>query len=706
MPIPFDDLSEPGHSGQVAWLRFVYEEDGHGVRAALFETSSRGEPLGFCFTRIDRRDPSLLQAGNSSQFAVSFLAKSLFQSAKGSPALVLGLAEEIPLWVLTAALRVRLPFCRVILDNENPPQVQWATTQPSQGSATHRILDQVMERDDPFEPFTRAAECLTKALAYRRVRGLTAISGLNAVVTLCPAPLDRQDARSAVAERLWALLALRPQPRRGAPEPSQSLWNSQLEWPGALMPFQQDGVSALLEMKQLLLADEMGLGKTVQAIAALRILKARGEIGACLVVAPASVLDQWRQEITKWAPELSAIIIRGSAADRSWQWNAEKDVTLASYDVVRQDAGRVAKLSPAQNVWDVVVADEAQRIKNRNDTSDAVKGVRRARSWALTGTPIENSEEELASIMEFVDYDANAPLKHFYPGADLLNRHRELQLRRKKSEVLEDLPPKLETKLTIELRPRQFESYRKAEEEGIVYLKSLGLQVKVRHVLELITRLKQICNIDPETGESSKLDDIRERLFQLSAQGHKALIFSQYTNNVSGVAAAANALREFDPLTLTGDTRLDERAAVIERFKSRAEHKALVISLRAGGLGLNLQQASYVFHLDRWWNPAVERQAEDRAHRMGQKVKVNVFKYSCQGTIEERIDQILERKQELFDQLIDDVSLDLSAKLSGQELFGLFGLDPSVGQSPTISDVPSTETGHVEIRHRSPASDP
>ena len=240
---------------------------------------------------------------------------------------------------------------------------------------------------------------------------------------------------------------------------------------------------------------------------------------------------------------------------------------------------------------------------------------------------------------------------------------------------MDDLPPKLETKLAIELGSSQFASYKKAEEDGVVYLRSLGAEVRVRHVLELITRLKQICNTDPETGESSKLDDIRERLIQLSAQGHKALIFSQYTNEVSGVAAAASFLREFSPLTLTGEMSLDERSAVIERFKSRDEHKVMVISLLAGGLGLNLQEASYVFHLDRWWNPAVERQAEDRAHRMGQTVKVNVIKYSCEGTIEERIDQILERKQKLFDQLIDDVSLDLSARLSGEELFELFGLE-------------------------------
>ena len=532
-----------------------------------------------------------------------------------------------------------------------------------------------MRRDAPFEAFTRAANCLNRAFEYKRIRGICSFAGLNAVVNLHRPKVENGKGRSAAAEHLWDLLELRPNDGSDSQDSHLVPWVSQMDWPGELMPFQIEGVRALLEMNHLLLADDMGLGKTVQAIAAMRILRARGEIGACLVIAPASVLNQWRREISKWAPELTAIIVFGSAPDRDWQWSAQKDVTLVSYGVMRQDAGRLVEIRPPGRMWDVVVADEAQRIKNRNDTSEAVKSLRRMRSWALTGTPIENSEEELASIIEFVDHDEGKPPKRYFPGVDLLNRHKEVQLRRKKNEVLDDLPPKLETKLAIELGPSQFASYKKAEEDGVVYLRSLGTEVRVRHVLELITRLKQICNTDPETGESSKLDDIRERLIQLSAQGHKALIFSQYTNEVSGVAAAASFLREFSPLTLTGEMSLDERSAVIERFKSRDEHKVMVISLLAGGLGLNLQEASYVFHLDRWWNPAVERQAEDRAHRMGQTVKVNVIKYSCEGTIEERIDQILERKQKLFDQLIDDVSLDLSARLSGEELFELFGLE-------------------------------
>ena len=705
MPIPFEDSTEPNPHKAIAWLRVVEETDGEGIRAALFQTSTQGEPLSFCFTRMDARDPSLGQSMNGRLTALPTLAKSLFRATDLSPGLILGLADEIPGEVFTDNLQVKLPFCLIrptdsIMyaglesigsTNRNSQRLLWVTEQSVRVSDAHRVLDDLMEHDDPFEPFDRVIECMSEAFKNQQVRSLVSVPGLSTVISLFPPakrtrltdtpsmrtrqvireskplPSPKEQSDPILAERLWTILAA-PQ------QHSASLEDIQLKWPGELMPFQEDGVHALLDMERLLLADDMGLGKTVQAVAAMRILRARREIESCLVVTPASVLDQWRREITKWAPELSAIIIRGPAADRSWQWSANRDVTLVSYDTLRSDFGHNSQ-SSVMRTWDIVVADEAQRIKNRNDTSNALKGLRRIRSWALTGTPIENHEEELASILEFVDHDTKSPPKRYHPGQELLKRHRELQLRRKKGDVLDDLPPKQVTKLTIDLNPRQRASYDKAEQDGIIYLKSLGAEVSIVHVLELIVRLKQICNADPKTGESSKLNDINDRIQQLSAQGHKALIFSQYTSETSGVAAAARYLREFNPLTLTGDMPQHQRTAVIDRFKTRDEHKVMILSLRAGGLGLNLQEASYVFHLDRWWNPAIERQAEDRSHRIGQTVKVNVIKYSCTGTIEERIDQILERKQDLFDQLIDDVSLDLSTQLSREELFGLFGLD-------------------------------
>ena len=473
--------------------------------------------------------------------------------------------------------------------------------------------------------------------------------------------------------RLWKVLASPSQPYLPGPD-------SAIDWPGELMAFQLDGVKALVGSQRLLLADDMGLGKTLQVIVALRILFLRGEIETAMVIAPASVLDQWRRELRKWAPDLRAMVIRGSASDRGWQWATPVHVALVGYETLRADFSESAYSPVGGKTWSVVVADEAQRIKNRNPTSRAVKGLKRQRSWALTGTPLENSEEELASIMEFVDSEGPDSLKRYTAGLALRQRHQELQLRRKKVDVLEDLPPKTVTKLSVELGPAQRRSYDRAERDGIVHLRGLGRDVRVQHVLELISRLKQICNADQKTGESSKFEDIHRRMEALAAEGNRAIVFSQYTRAGFGVEAAADALQDFRPLTFTGDHPLEERREIIEQFRRNDHHKVLVLSLRAGGVGLNLQEASYVFHLDRWWNPAVERQAEDRSHRFGQTVPVHVFKYACTNTIEERIDRILEQKQELFDDLVDDVSIDLSKVFTASELFGLFGLEVPEGR--------------------------
>ena len=443
-----------------------------------------------------------------------------------------------------------------------------------------------------------------------------------------------------------------------------------------------EGARALVTSEHLLLADDMGLGKTLQAIAAVRILLASRAIQDCLIVAPASLLRQWLRELAKWAPEVRAVLVSGSAADRSLQWESAAEVNLVSYDSLRADfkSGRIA--TPWRRTWGVVIADEAQRIKNRNATSGAVKELLRQRSWALTGTPIENREDELASIMEFVDHDASGARRRYGPGEELRSRHRQVQVRRRKPEVLDQLPRKLISVVAIELSGEQAVSYEKARQEGIVYLESLGREIHVTDILGQITRLKQICNADPRTGKSGKLDDLQRRLAQLTMQGHKALIFSQYAGHQFGVEAIARRLNSLDPLLITGSTPVHERESVIDLFKKTNDHRVLIMSLRVGGLGLNLQEASYVFHYDRWWNPAAEFQSEDRAHRFGQKNKVHVIKYSCIGTIEERIDEILSSKRGLFEDLVDDVSLDLSTRMSTEDMLGLFGLS---GARPVVA---------------------
>ena len=652
------------HDRRIGWLRFEVSKSKRVIYASLFVSTSDGVPLNFIFTRCDY--PQTNGVGLSSVIG------GMAQSCNIPPLVLLGQEGDLPT-NMEDELYTVLPMGLIQQENigfstgKNSEgffeQINWITQEPAEGSPEKRILLEVFDTNNPWDIFDRTGEALYFALSRPSISTLSSISGVLTPLSL----LSGVD--SGISSELWQILTKPDMPE------IENLGYSSLQWPGILMPYQNEGVKVLTNLHRLLLADDMGLGKTVQAVAAIRILRKQKQIMSSLFVTPASLLDQWRQEFYRWAPELNAMIIRGSSQERGWKWQANSEVTLVSYDVLRQDAKYLESFRSAKNPWGVVVLDEAQKIKNSNKTSEVVKKQPRLRSWALTGTPLENHEGELASIIEFVDHVGKTTRKQFIAGPKLRKRHRQLQLRRKKSDVLKELPPKLETKLTIPLHPDQQKSYNRAESQGIVYLKSLGKDVEVHHILALITRLKQICNFDPLTGASSKMENISERLKTLTEQGHRALIFSQYKSPYSGVEAAAKYLKDFHPLTLTGDTPTRNRSALVQKFKKNDMHKALIISLKVGGTGLNLQEASYVFHLDRWWNPAVERQAEDRSHRMGQSVKVNVIKYNCKNTIEQRIDEIIMEKQELFDILVDDVSLDLSTRLNLKELLGLFGLD-------------------------------
>lgn len=451
--------------------------------------------------------------------------------------------------------------------------------------------------------------------------------------------------------------------------------DSVVEWPALLHPYQTEGVQTLLASDRLLLADDMGLGKTVQVAAAIRILCLQRAIRTVLLVVPASLVDQWRRELRRWAPELRVLPVRGTTRERAWQWRSEAHVTIVSYETLRSDAENPT--APVrQKSWDIVVLDEAQKIKNSEaGVARVCKALLRDRSWAMTGTPLENKLEDLASILEFVDHDPADPGRRYGPGEAMRLRHRELQLRRRKEDVLLELPPKQIIKVQLPLLPEQQAAYERAEREGVLQLQRMGPEIRIQHVLELILRLKQLCNFCPSNGESAKIADIAERLDALTEQGHRALLFSQFTDATFGVAAAAEALAAFDPLVFTGAMSARERDAVVDLFRSDSRHRVLALSLRAGGVGINLQEASYVFHLDRWWNPAVEEQATARSHRMGQQFPVTVFTYTAEGTIEERIDEIIAGKQQLFDEVVDDVTLDLSGRLTSDELFGLFDLD-------------------------------
>jgi SNF2 family DNA or RNA helicase len=451
--------------------------------------------------------------------------------------------------------------------------------------------------------------------------------------------------------------------------------NRILEWPAPLLPYQREGVMALLARQSLLLADSMGLGKTVQAIAALRILFHQEKIKSALVVCPASLLMQWRREFTRWAPDLRVAPVSGSPSERGQLWQMPAHVKLVGYETLRADVMEVRESPVLRSAWDVVVLDEASRIKNRRSSvAIACKRIPRERSWALTGTPLENSLEDIASLLEFLAPDSGAPERTPVDPAELKTRLHANQLRRRKEDVLPELPPLRVNEVIIELPPEQRAAYDRAEQEGIFQLTRSEGAVTIIHVLELISRLKQLCNFDPVSGESGKLADISERMGILASEGQRALVFSQFTDATFGIGRAAEYLKEFQPLVFTGKLNYRERAETVERFLKNPRHKALLLSLRAGAQGLNLQAASYVFHLDRWWNPAIEDQADSRAHRLGQAYPVTVYRYLCANTIEERIDAKLRDKRRIFQEVVEDTGVDIASALTESEIFGLFGL--------------------------------
>jgi SNF2 family DNA or RNA helicase len=375
--------------------------------------------------------------------------------------------------------------------------------------------------------------------------------------------------------------------------------------------------------------------------------------------------------------------VKGSAQQRTMAWAYPAHVFVTTYESLRSDHTADLNCGPRRRTWGIAILDEAQKIKNRDTAAAAAcKSLPRLRSWALTGTPLENSIDDLASIMEFLQPNvAGETVSPLPVDLSLLDRHRELQLRRRKSDVLTELPPKRLHSVMLDLTPAQRRAYDKAEQQGVVDLRARGETISITHVLGLITRLKQICNFCPASGESAKLADLRERMEVLRAEEHRMLVFTQFTDGSFGVEAIARGLSEFGPLSYTGAMSQEQRHSTVGRFKDDPTRGALILSLKAGGQGLNLQEASYVVHFDRWWNPASEKQAEDRSHRMGQTSSVDVYTYTCSGTIEEKIADLLEAKQRLFDTVVDQVSMDLDRVLSAEELFGLFGLKPPQKQA-------------------------
>ena len=356
-------------------------------------------------------------------------------------------------------------------------------------------------------------------------------------------------------------------------------------------------------------------------------------------------------------------------------------ILMTNYEVLSRDFAEMHEDDRPK--FDLVVLDEAQRIKNRDSkTAEIARGITRKRSWALTGTPIENRPEEMVSLFEFMEVvppNATPDLKQLSRLADVY------VLRRVKELVMKDMPPRLDRDEFLEMTPAQNSAYRIAEKEGIVQLNEMGDQISVANVFELVLRLKQITNFDPLTGESAKLDRLVADMEEIASSGGKAILFSQWTKVLDWMKPA---LEPFGPLIYHGGVPTKKREPILKQFKEDPTKHILLMSYGTGAVGLNLQFAGYVFLFDRWWNPAVEDQAINRAHRIGQKSTVIVTRFISKDTIEERIDAVLRHKRAIFESVLgpgDKTNISLS--LDAAEIFGLFDLKAPAGKGSRLKKV-------------------
>jgi SNF2 family DNA or RNA helicase len=450
--------------------------------------------------------------------------------------------------------------------------------------------------------------------------------------------------------------------------PLDSLFTGeQVEVPFEPFPYQLEGIAFLMPRHSALLADEMGLGKTAQAILALRLLFHTGAIRSALIVCPKPLVFNWARELQLWAPDLPFESFAGDPDARRTTWFVSNcPLKLVNYETLTRDA---ELLADERVFFDVVVLDEAQRIKNRESkTAQVVRSVRRERSWALTGTPIENHPDDLVNLFAFID---PGRVPQDTPPKRLTQLTSDCILRRTKDHVQSDMPPKVVRDVVLELTPAQKEAYSRAEKDGVVHLNELGETLTVQHVFQLVMRLKQICNFDPLTGESTKLEQLLTDMDEVADSGRKAIVFSQW---VEPLEVLAKALEPFRPLQYHGRVPQAERTAILDRFKADPACHVLLMSYGTGSVGLNLQFTNYVFLFDRWWNPAVEDQAINRAHRIGQKHPVTVTRFLAEDTIEKRIADILEAKRKIFNDLLALAEKPANLGLSEDEIFGLFDI--------------------------------
>jgi len=445
-----------------------------------------------------------------------------------------------------------------------------------------------------------------------------------------------------------------------------------------------------------ILADDMGLGKTLQLIAIVSSYindTKKEDRKSSLVVCPSSLCINWKNEVKKFSSNIKVLVISGKAQERKDKIKTinDYDLIITSYDLLRRD---IELYTESEYIFKYVIADEAQYIKNSNTkNASALKSINANTRFALTGTPIENSLSELWSIFDYIMPGylfSYSKFKKNYESPIVRDNDEEAMkkfkmliepfiLRRLKKEVLTELPDKTISLLNNEMTDEQNKIYlsylMNAKKEIQDEITTNGFEKSQIKILALLTRLRQICChpslfIENYKGESSKLNQCIEIIKDALESNHKILLFSQFTSMFEIIEKELNK-EKIKFVKLTGSTKVDERLKIVDEFNTNKEIKVFLISLKAGGIGLNLTGADMVIHYDPWWNLSAENQATDRAYRIGQKNNVQVYKLITQNSIEEKINELQEKKAKLTDSVLSTDQIFIN-KLSKQDIMSLF----------------------------------
>ena len=568
-----------------------------------------------------------------------------------------------------------------------------------------RLLLEMSDGDTPIEELLPLMEALRRRRRYFRFKDGTFLdlSDMESWQPLAEAVAESQEAtgRSDLAACWAAYLGALIRENHldvvldeGAKQASSLSFTAPPPPVSCLRPYQQRGYEWLLSLHALgmggILADDMGLGKTVQTLSALlSCVQHEKERMSSLIVAPTSLTYNWLNECRHFTPQLSVLMLSGNQAARAEQIERLRgenapDVAITSYPLIRRDIALMADIP-----FRFAVLDEAQQIKNVQSVgAHAVKQLTAQTRIALTGTPMENHAGELWSLFDFV-LPGYLPrytdfLRRWGEGQnaeDLRRRIRPFLMRRLKGDVLGELPEKLESVLMAELPPEQRRVYDAAllqkRERVDEILRSKGLNRGRAEVLSAITELRQICChpalcLPDYQGLSGKLELLMDVLPPALAAGRRALIFSQFTSMLHLIEKRLTA-EGVSYLYLDGETPASQRVSLTQRFND-GEADVFLISLKAGGTGLNLTGADLVIHYDPWWNPTAEEQATGRAHRIGQTKKVEVLRLVVHNSIEEQVLRMSDRKRRLFDKLITPGE-EMPTKLSEQDILALFDAD-------------------------------